>query len=236
MLAVVGHNLELSLMLHHLQRNGAYHRAQLLRHHMHPVTGLLGIIQQVVVAYHLVGIILQLLLYPSVGLALERSRLHGQVQLLLLLFQPRPFGRERGIREKACTFIHRVIVGEVDVAQRMRLTRKSRHQLVRHFLIRKEPRLVAHHGRERVGVGTGSLREGYKHPPGTIRQPNIIVVVLRLEDTLASMLRRSPPTEVDALRKSEHTFHSRHRARYGLAETLLARHRHPCAQHTRHGV
>lgn len=110
----------------------------------------------------------------------------------------------------------------------MRLSRKRRHQLVRHFLIGEEPRLVAHHSRERVRVGTGSLREGYKHPSGTVGKPDVVVVVLRLEDTLASMFRRSPPTEVDALRKSEHTLHSRHRTRYGLAETLLSRHRYPC--------
>ena len=92
MLAMVGHYLELSLMLHHLQSHGTDHRAQLLRYHTHRVTVFLGVIQQVVVAYHLVGVILQLLLHPSVGLALERTRLNCQVQLLLLPFEPRPFG------------------------------------------------------------------------------------------------------------------------------------------------
>ena len=41
---------------------------------------------------------------------------------------------------------------------------------------------------------------------------------------------------VNALREAKHTLHRRHRSWNRFAKSLLARHRHPCAEHTRHGI
>ena len=232
--SVVGHDAELPLVLHHFQGHGTYHGAHFGRHYMNGVSRFAGIIQQVVVSYHLVGILLQLLLHPSVGFSLKRPCFYFKVKFLLLAFQPRAFGGERGIREEARAFVEWIVVGKGYVAQRVRLTRKRRHQFVRYLFIRKETCLVAHHGREGVRVCRGGLRERNEHPSRSVGKPNVVVVVFGLENAGFGMLRWTTPSKVNALHKTKHTLHRRHGAWNGLAKALLSAHCHPSTEHTRH--
>ena len=105
--AVIGHDFELTLMLHHFESYGTDHLFDIFGDHSHAVSILFGIVEKIVISYDLVGIVEQLVLHPPVSLAGKATCLYCCVQLLLFLLQPTAFERQGGMADKACGLIER---------------------------------------------------------------------------------------------------------------------------------